>query len=322
MNFVENSLYENCTLCSLPTSKIISNNLRRGQGLVYYCDACKHGFLALRENFNEKQYYADSYRQEYSHNAEPTKTNAREIFDTYHGYQRDRLAIISQYLSDDLSLLEVGASSGQFLNSIKNQVALVNAIELDRDCCSFMQEELEIEADFEFLGNSKFANKTYDLVCAFQVMEHVVNPAYFLKDLIRATKKGGTIFIEVPNLDDPLLSIWDNTPYRKFFYHSAHLHYFTGNSLQQVAIDAGFLPKNIQVKYIQDYNLINHLNWLTNGTPQATCHVGLAEIGFNGANEEIANWLSTEVRILNQKYISKLVAQKATSNIMMILKNE
>jgi len=322
MKFIENSHYENCTLCSLPTSKMLSSELRRGQGLVYYCDACEHGFLVPKENFNEKQYYADSYRQEYSHNAEPARTNAREIFDTYKGYQRDRLAIISQYLRDDLSLLEVGASSGQFLCNIKNQVALVNAIELDRDCCGFMQEELGIDADFELLDNSKFAHKKYDLVCAFQVMEHVVNPVLFLKDLMRVSKKGGTIFLEVPNLDDALLSVWDIAPYRKFFYHSAHLHYFTGNSLKKVATDAGFLPKSIQVKYTQDYNLLNHLNWLTNGTPQATCHVGLAEIGFNGANEEIAHWLSTEFEALNKKYISKLVTEKSTSNIMIILKNE
>lgn len=217
MKIIENSRYEDCTLCGLPANKVLSSELRRGQGLVYYCDVCEHGFLVPMEDFNEKQYYADSYRQEYSHNAEPARTNAREIFDTYQGYQRDRLAIISPYLRDDLSLLEVGASSGQFLCNIKNQVALVNAIELDRDCCSFMQQELGIDADFEFLGSSKFAHKTYDVVCAFQVMEHVVNPVLFLKDLMKAAKKGGTIFVEVPNLDDPLLSVWDIAPYRKFF---------------------------------------------------------------------------------------------------------
>lgn len=322
MNFIENSHYENCTLCSSSTNKILSSELRRGHGLVYFCETCEHGFLVPETDFNEKKYYADSYRQEYSHNAEPSKTNAREIFDTYRDFQRDRLAIISEYLGSDLSLLEVGASSGQFLCNVKDRLGLVNAIELDRDCCSFMQEQLGVDADSEFLANSKFSHKTYDLVCAFQVMEHVVNPVLFLRDLIGATKKRGTIFIEVPNLDDPLLSVWNVAPYQKFFYHSAHLHYFTGNSLQKVAIDAGFLPKNIEVKYIQDYNLLNHLNWLTNGSPQTTCHVGLGEIRFSGQNQEIADWVSTEIRILNEKYISKLANEKSTSNIMMILKNE
>jgi 2-polyprenyl-3-methyl-5-hydroxy-6-metoxy-1,4-benzoquinol methylase len=319
---MENSNCEDCTLCGLPTRKILSSKLRRGQGLVFFCERCKHGFLVPEKDFNEKAYYADGYRQEYSHNAKPSKTNAREIFDTYYPYQRDRLAIISKYLKSNLSLLEVGASSGQFLSNIKNHVALVNAIELDRECCSFMQEILGIDSDFEDLSHSKFANKTYDLVCAFQVMEHVVSPAQFLKDLIKSTKKGGTIFIEVPNLDDPLLSVWNIRSYQNFFYHSAHLHYFTGASLKKVAIDAGFLLKNIQIEYTQDYNLLNHLNWLTNGVPQETCHEGLSEINFNGKNADIAKWLTQRITDLNKEYISKLVAEKSTSNMMMILKNE
>lgn len=322
MNFIEGNHYEECSLCCLPTNKILSTELRRGKGYVFYCDSCKHGFLVPKADFNERKYYAEEYRREYSHKAKPTGTNAREIFETYRYYQRDRLRLISEYLKDSVSLLEVGASSGQFLFNVKDQVALVNAIELDRDCCSFMQKELGIDADSEFLGNSKFAGKSYDLVCAFQVMEHVLNPVFFIKDLIAATKKGGTIFVEVPNLNDPLLSVWDVAPYRKFFYHSAHLHYFTGYSLEKVAIDAGLLSTNIQIKYTQDYNILNHLNWLTNGTPQETCHIGLAAIGFKGAREEIANWLSSEISLINDKYISKLVAEKSTSNIMMILKNE
>jgi len=185
-----------------------------------------------------------------------------------------------------------------------------------------MQKILEIDADFEYLSDSKFANKTYDLVCAFQVMEHVVNPVIFIKDLVRATKKGGTIFVEVPNLNDPLLSVWNIPSYQSFFYHSAHLHYFTDASLKKVAIDAGFISKNIQIEYIQDYNLLNHLNWLTNGLPQETCHSGLAEINFNGVNKDIAKWLTDKVANLNQEYISKLVNEKCTSNIMMILKND
>jgi 2-polyprenyl-3-methyl-5-hydroxy-6-metoxy-1,4-benzoquinol methylase len=313
---------EECPLCHIATSSVLATELRRGEGVVYYCSACHHGFLVPKKKFNEKEYYTENYRQEYSHNAEVASTNAREIFDIYHHYQRDRLLDISPYLTAETTLLEVGASAGQFLSHVKDKVALVNAIELDKACCVFMQKELGIDADSEFLGESIFAHKSYDIVCAFQVMEHVIDPVAFLRDLHHSTKNGGTIFVEVPNLQDPLLTVWNIEPYQKFYYHSAHLHYFTEDSLKKIAIDAGFKSEQIEIRFTQDYNILNHLNWIMNEAPQANCHVGLSEIGFGGVNTGISAWLSTEMKMLNAEYVSKLISAKATSNILMILKND
>lgn len=269
-----------------------------------------------------KEYYGELYRQEYSHNAEAAATNAREIYRVYKDYQQDRLHHIGPHLTSDSRLLEVGASSGQFLVHVKDKVAEVNAIELDKACCAFLDSELGIAAEAEFLEKSRFADQTYDVVCAFQVIEHVEKPAEFLKTLRRATKKGGTLFIEAPNLHDPLLSVWDVPTYQKFFYHSAHLHYFTEASLRKVAQDAGFRPDQIEISFTQDYNVLNHLHWIMNDGPQADCHVGLSEINLRGPNQEIAAWLTEEMRAVNQKYVARLVAAKCTSNMLMKLRHD
>lgn len=270
-----------------------------------------------------KEYYGELYRQEYSHNAEAAATHAREIYRVYKSYQQDRLHHISPHLTASSRLLEVGASAGQFLTHVKDKVSEVNAIELDKACCAFLGSELGIEADAEFLENSRFADQTYDVVCAFQVIEHVARPVEFLKTLQRGTRKGGgVIFIEAPNLRDPLLSVWDVPTYRKFFYHSAHLHYFTEASLTKVARDAGYRPDQIEISFTQDYNLLNHLHWIMNNGPQADCHVGLSEINLSGPNQEIAGWLTEEMRAVNRKYIAKLIAAKCTSNMLMKLRND
>jgi 2-polyprenyl-3-methyl-5-hydroxy-6-metoxy-1,4-benzoquinol methylase len=321
MKITEFTQPELCPLCHTSTNSVLATELRRGAGIVYYCDTCNHGFLLPDQAIDAKKYYAENYRQEYSHNSEAAPTNAREIFDVYRNYQRDRLEVISPFLRETSSLLEVGASSGQFLVNMKDRIKQVHAIELDKACCSFMQKELGIRADSEFLRESMFAGEKYDVVCSFQVMEHVVNPVSFLQELHQSVKKGGTIFVEVPNLKDPLLSVWNVSSYQKFFYHSAHLHYFTENSLRKVAIDAGFMPDQIEISFTQDYNILNHLNWVMNNAPQANCIVGLSEIELNGTNQEISNWLTGEMRRLNDEYIGKLVSAKATSNLMMVIKN-
>jgi 2-polyprenyl-3-methyl-5-hydroxy-6-metoxy-1,4-benzoquinol methylase len=311
-----------CPLCASEKSEILVEQLRRGYGMARYCSACDHGYLVQEQAVDAKEYYGELYRQEYSHNAEAAATHAREIYRVYKNYQQDRLHHILPLLTASSRLLEVGASAGQFLSHIKHRVAEVNAIELDKACCAFLGSDLGIDADAEFLENSRFADQTYDVVCAFQVMEHVEQPVAFLKTLQQATKKGGAIFIEVPNLRDPLLSVWDVPTYRKFFYHSAHLHYFTEASLTKVARDAGFRADQIEISFTQDYNVLNHLHWIMNDGPQSDCHVGLSEINLRGPNQEVAAWLTEEMRVVNQKYIAKLIAAKCTSNMLMKLRHD
>lgn len=311
-----------CPLCASEKSEILVQQLRRGYGMARYCPACDHGYLVQEQAVDAKEYYGEMYRQEYSHNAEAAATHAWEIFRVYKNYQQDRLHHILPLLTASSRLLEVGASAGQFLSHIKHKVGEVNAIELDKACCAFLGSDLGIDADAEFLENSRFADQTYDVVCAFQVIEHVEQPVAFLKTLQRVTKKGGTIFIEAPNLRDPLLSVWDVPTYRKFFYHSAHLHYFTEASLTKVARDAGFRADQIEISFTQDYNVLNHLHWIMNDGPQSDCHVGLSEINLRGPNQEIATWLTEEMRDVNCRYIAKLVAAKCTSNMLMKLHYE
>lgn len=310
-----------CPLCGVLTDQVIAKELRRGEGLVRFCSACDHGFLVQANSVDLKEYYAEQYRQEYSHHAEVAATDARELLDVYRNYQQGRLDQIIPLLTPATRLLEVGASSGSFLVHIKDKVKTVNAIELNKVCCAFLSEELDIQSDTEYLENSIFADEEYDVVCAFQVMEHVDSPLEFLKGLRKSTKLDGVIFVEVPNLRDPLLSVWDITSYQKFFYHSAHIHYFSESSLQQVALRAGFKAEQIEISFTQDYNLLNHLHWIMNDGPQSNCHIGLSEVALSGGDQDMAKWLSMEMKALNAKYVSKLITKKCTSNMMIKLTN-
>ena len=315
------TLQSNCPLCSGVTNEILASELRRGDGQVFYCVACDHGFLSENPVRDSKAYYDGEYRQEYSHNADAAATNAGELFEIYSKFQSERLRIINPELTPSSKVLEVGASAGQFLAHIKDRVQAVHAIELDSSCCKFVNQIIGVECEAEFLEKSRFANNQYDIICAFQVMEHTEDPVAFLKTLKKVAGSKGNIYIEVPNLRDPLLSVWAPPFYRKFFYHSAHLHYFTENSIRKVAEKTGYSASDIEIVFIQDYNLLNHIHWIMNDCPQANCLVGLNEIQLKGEDIEISNWLSEEISNLNKRYVERLVSSKRTSNIMMRLKN-
>ena len=311
-----------CPLCEVHSDTLLSAKLRRGKGKVFLCNSCEHGFLDLKPELDLKEYYGDAYRKEYSNRAQVSETNAHEIFDVYYRYQTSRLEIIRPFLSKDKSLIDVGCSAGQFIEHVRGEVELVNGIELDKDCYAYVNRELGISCDDNYLPESKFKNNKYDVVCSFQVMEHVPDPVSFLAELIHVSATNGKIYVEVPNLHDPLIKVWDNDAYKDFYYHSAHLHYFTEESLLEVALRAGVESSKVKFEFTQDYNLLNHLNWINNNVPQEDCHIGLSGISIKDGQDGISDWLNGELTILNKSYIDRLKGLKATSNIMMIISND
>ena len=180
-------------------------------------------------------------------------------------------------------------------------------------------EAAGIEADSNYLLNSRFYQEKFDVVCAFQTLEHTDNPLAFLKEVKHVMKPGGVAFIEVPNRYEPLLSVWDIPEYVRFYYHAQHLFYFTSRSLQAYAKKAGF--EKMQIKFTQDYNLLSHIHWLMNKTPQPTCHIGLGPVAFKGKDSGMASWLSHKLAALNEEYVSMLVDSGQTSNLTLILTN-
>lgn len=308
-----------CPLCHERTNDVITDRLRHGPGHVYRCGRCDHGFLLPDTALDLNTYYAEQYRREYSHRAEGSTTNASEIFDTYSRFQADRLKIMKGYLHEKTRFLEIGASAGQFLVHVTNSVGVTNAVELDPKCCSFIESRLGIQTDAKPLSESKFAGDSYDVVCSFHVMEHVVSPIDFLRDIHGVLVPGGMAFIEVPNRRDALLSIWDVSAYRDFYYRDVHLHYFSALSAQFTAEAAGFTANECSVEYLQDYNLLNHLNWITNNAPQATCEPGMSPIGLNGADPSMGQWLSGRRMEPDHEYRERLVNAGVTSNLMLVL---
>jgi len=302
-----------CPLCHELTGDVLASTLRRGVGTVFHCSKCDLGFLvgAMREG-----YYHREYRDTVNHKAEGGETTPREIFDVYSRYQGGRLAFVRPKMEFGGSILEIGASAGQFITGFGQCRRC--AIEPDPRCCAFMQAA-GIETDANYLKNSRFYNEKFDVVCAFQVLEHVDEPRSFLSEVKHVLKPGGTAFIEVPNLYDPLRSVWGIPEYEKFYFHADHLFYFSWKSLVKYAVKAGFTKP--QVFFTQDYSLLNHIHWLMNKGPQADCHVGLGPVKFEGKDSGMAAWLSHKMSALNEEYISMLESTGETSNLTLVLTN-
>jgi O-methyltransferase involved in polyketide biosynthesis len=94
------------------------------------------------------------------------------------------------------------------------------------------------------------------------VLEHVREPTRFLAQLAERLAPGGRLVVEVPNVDDALVRLYEIPAYRRFYYQKAHLWYFSASTLAEVLSQAGLTA---EVAGVQRYDLSNHLRWAISG---------------------------------------------------------
>ena len=87
----------------------------------------------------------------------------------------------------------------------------------------------------EFAGKR---TEQYDLVLAFEVLEHVFDPFSLIKSLLELLEKGGKIHMTIPNyLSYDFLQVGD--AYRNFFGPS-HLNYYNPFSIMKLLEGGGY----------------------------------------------------------------------------------
>ena len=142
-----------------------------------------------------------------------------------------REKIISNYLKkiiaakilkhQDLKILNVGCGPGrssQYLSSFGE----VTSIEYDKDCCEFASERTGLQIINGSITALPFQDEMFDLVCAFDVIEHVEDDQLAVSEMKRVAKKEGVIFITVPTF----MSLWS--------HHDVINHHFRRYQLAQI----------------------------------------------------------------------------------------
>ncbi len=102
----------------------------------------------------------------------------------------------------DETILEVGCGNGAFLkNVIAHTTCTIEALELNSESVKQLQAEGLQVFEIPVQDYVSQAGKQFDIVCSFQVLEHVSKPLEFIQAQIALLKPGGKLIIGVPNND-------------------------------------------------------------------------------------------------------------------------
>jgi SAM-dependent methyltransferase len=116
-------------------------------------------------------------------------------------------------------ILNVGVATGATSEMLAN-FGSVMSVEYDKECFEFTKSILKSPIINGSILELPFEAQKYDLVCAFDVIEHVEDDSLAVAEMKRVCKKGGLIAVTVP----AFMSLWGqhdvvNCHYRRYRMH-------------------------------------------------------------------------------------------------------
>ncbi len=244
-------------------------NLRR-------CRACGLAIIFPRPA-DLGRYYHSFYR-----NYGPTVSMLFKIM------HRLRVACWGRRLATGGRALEVGCGTGWMLDALRRRGWRVVGTERTVASACLAAEELQLPVVVGELDALR-DGPTFDLIVLHHVLEHLTDPIATLRDCGRRLAPGGTLIIQVPNLDS-----WQFRFARENWFHldvPRHLSHFTPGSLRVALERVGLRIHSISyVSLDQDVfgwlaSILNRLgfpqnlllHWMSGGgQPRALSPTGIA----------------------------------------------
>jgi SAM-dependent methyltransferase len=154
--------------------------------------------------------------------------------------EREEFAWGKEKIGSSASVLEIGAGDGNFARVLdtcnyRGLEFTPKAVELGR------QKGIELTEE-SIEDHSARAGQTYDVVCAFQVLEHVPDVHSFLEASLSCLKPGGHLLLAVPSADSFLpscVNLFQNMP-------PHHLTWWSDRSLISIGRVFGLILEDIR----------------------------------------------------------------------------
>lgn len=244
-----------CPVCRSEKSRIYHIGVREdAERLVYICSHCRLQFIEPPFT-NLREYYREEYRK--SHETRPgEQMTSEERFKVDQILSHGSSLVFKDHVPKGMSVLEIGPSSGGFLSHLQDDYECYGN-EWNPEDAAYIRDVGDLPCE-EGDISEVYPGKKFGCIAARAVIEHVADPIAWLLSLKERLIGGGWLYLETPNANDPLLTVYDIPEYKMFWYRMPHITYWNAEvlaaTLTRCAIQA-------RVSYFQRYGLMNHMSW-------------------------------------------------------------
>lgn len=227
----------NCPSCE---SKSFSKEMHKDHFTLVRCNNCD---LVYTNPIFDDEHYKETYR------SEDYQQIVKDLGEASHEYRlkrfgNERIKIMKEFLpsKDSIKYLDVGCSTGFVVEAAKNIGWEAIGIDLNPSAVSFGKSR-GLDLRNSSLDEISFPENYFDAITLFDVLEHLSNPKDILEQSLKYLKKGGIIFIYVPNFDSASRVLLDLDAH--FIWPTHHLNYYTPKTLTQL-----MKSLNLEISYL------------------------------------------------------------------------
>ena len=185
-----------CNLCGFKKGKLFLSWKKKYQ--LIKCKKCE----AVSPNISfkdEKKFIKAIYK-----NKDYIKKTFRYLYKNYSyrkkkfGSERYEYCLKRLKLGKKAKVLDLGCGMAYFVNYLNSKKIYAKGLEPNEAVADFCKTNLKLNVSSNNLLDEK--NSEYDLITLFDVLEHLKNPAYYLKIINKKLKKNGYCVMYTPNI--------------------------------------------------------------------------------------------------------------------------
>jgi len=224
-----------CEVCGSAKTEVLfrandrNRQISQRQFNVTRCMHCGVGFTTPKLSASElTKFYSHEY---YS------LDNNLKLEEATRPYNQTRVDRIRRFVKSG-RLLDIGAGTGMFLKTARENHFEVEGLEITTDAAVFGRQTWGLNIRQGNLHETSLPTNAYDIVTLGHVYEHLHEPRAALEQLHSILKRGGLLVISVPNFDSVQARL-----FRSNWFHldvPRHLFHYTPSSLRGMLETSGF----------------------------------------------------------------------------------
>ncbi|MDR2864173.1 MAG: class I SAM-dependent methyltransferase [Spirochaetaceae bacterium] len=139
-------------------------------------------------------------------------------------------------------VLEIGSATGSLLEFLVWRGWEAQGVEISEKEAEYARTKRALSVSSFPLEENNFPDNYFSLVIAFHLIEHLNNPAAFLREVKRVLAPGGRFLVTTPNVDGFQAHLFGNK-WRSAIFD--HLYLFSKETLSQFLLNEGFSLEKI-----------------------------------------------------------------------------